>query len=113
MEKRTLKQIAYGTLAIAGLGIITFLGLPKGSETIPNQIYQGWNRDQTNGRTQLVFHPEKKEDREEDDEPYKVYGDLSRLDLDSEELFGTSYDLIIKIPRLGPREIVNATLVEE
>lgn len=112
MKKRTFKQIVTVASCVAGLGAIAFLSLPKEHETIENQIYQGWNRDGTNGRTQLVFDPQTKKQREGEDPELSIYGDLSGLDLASKELFGTSYDLTIKIPRIGSKTLVKAVLSE-
>ena len=63
MTNKTLKQIVTVASCVIGLGTLSFLGLPKGYETIENQVYQGWNRDKSNGTTQLVFDPQTLEQR--------------------------------------------------
>ena len=43
MTNKTLKQILTVASCVIGLGTLSFLGLPKGYETIENQVYQGWS----------------------------------------------------------------------
>ena len=95
-------------MSIAG-GIILYGNSPKEYKIHPNQIYQGYTGDE--GRGVLVFDSEGP-DREGNPD-LAIFGNPRRLGLDSDELLGEPFDLLVKIPRIGTMEVVKATPTEE
>lgn len=91
MKNKTFKRIALASiLGLASLGI--YGNSTVGYETLDNVVYKGFRRDE--GLTKLVFGSEK-----------PINGNLNKLDL---KLY-QNYDVLVRIPRWFPKEVVKVT----